>query len=247
MFQKPKRCENCRFWRQQDPSDAIGDCTWEPERAPFWYPVIRKFHHDKPPTIALPYTSGEDCEAFMYEKHKPHPLDNARALIAKAQVGDALMMRTYTMGAINHAKAIVLRHTKNFAVVEMFNTHVRVRYDATARGERPGTVIEWPDWGVNTQLGIMPSTQYTRTERQELAGDMLRGVKIGDEVPLIGYPPMDGEKRIGIVRAINANKLTLSIGRRKVVMYRRGAMAGIIEGDIWTLDTTDARQAETSA
>lgn len=230
MFRPPQKCANCRFYRQHDPDDEDGECTWQPVRAPFWFAPPRS------PLFLTP-DSGTDCEAHMYDKHRPHPLDQARAFLAQRQVGDLIGMRTYGRGSISRQSAKVLRHTKNFVVIELFNRHVRVRYDDTTRGERGGTVMELPDWGVDFHAQVVPAT--ARAEHPERALNLLRGIKVGDEVPLIGYPPMDGMRRMARVTQVYANKLKIRIGKRKALMYRRGTLAGIIEGDVWTLDTTD--------
>lgn len=232
FWQPLKRCETCRFFVQDDPSNPEGYCSWEPTGGPNWLVDLEGDSN-------VSYDDGEDCDAFRYDKHKPHPLDQARGYLARAQVGDTIGMRTYSIGAVSRTRAKVMRHARTFAVVEMFNRHVRVRYEPTNRGQRAGTVIEMEDWGVDPAATI-GTPSLMRGEHPERALDMLRRVRAGDKVPLIGYPPLDNQRRTATILSYDANKLTLRIGRRKVVMYRRGALAGIIEGDVWTLDTTEA-------
>lgn len=230
-FRKPQRCENCEHWRQADPNMVLGRCAAKPLRVPFW----------ADPLLGIPntaYTDGSNCEAFNYDKWREHPLDKAPGILMQAQVGDTLTLRTYGIGKpIDRMEAKVVGHSKNFVTVEFLNAAYRIRVDDTQRLGRAGMVVGMPDWGLDVEAEIRRAE--FEQERPELAEKMLRNVRIGDWVPLIGYPPLDGISRTGRVYGVEKGRLKLKVGRSKRVMYRTGPMAGIIEGDVFVLDTRD--------
>lgn len=239
FWEKVRRCENCRKWKQPDPSAPVGTCEHVPDRAPFW---------TQPLTHDTKWHDGMECPAYEHAKNKPHPLDNARSYLATAQVGDTLLMRTYTRGAdTTFAHADVVRHNKNFVTVRMFNAFYRVRRDSATDGSaryHGGTIIGMEQWGVDTSAPI--TRAGVQREHPERAEGMLRNVKKGGVINVIGYPPLDNQRKEARVLTISAGTLTLRIGRRKVRMYRKGALAGCTIDDVWVLDTTEESHAEAS-
>lgn len=233
FWQNVQRCQNCRFWKTSDPSSVTGECmaaVLNPRR-PAWM--------DDETTAVTFWDHGTTCRAYKHDKHKPHPLDDARGRLVTVNPGDVIPMRTYNLGTISHATAKVLRFDKRFVTIELFNAHYRIRLDAT-EFEKPGTVVGLPDWGIDLAGPIMRAP--SRREEPAKAASMLHAIKTGDSVPLIGYPPFDGMRKDARVLVAAADHLTIRIGRRKAKMYRRGALAGIIEGEVWCLDTTNREE-----
>lgn len=227
FWEQCRCCRNCRFWRQRDPSDEMGHCQWVLVARPFWMDEMSEItKHD----------DGTTCRAYRHEAHKLHELDASRSYLAKAQVGDQITMRTYDIGAISRTEAEVVKHTPRFVIVRMFNDYRRVRLEATAARHRAGSVVGMEDWGVDLQAPIMRGT--VELQRPERAEGMLAGVKRGDRVPVMGLPPFDGQRKQLYVTSTSKNLLFLAFGRRKLRMHRAGPLAGIIEGEVWTLDTT---------
>lgn len=236
FWERVRRCQNCRKWKSDDPSAPVGTCEHVPDRAPFW---------TQPITHDTRWDDGKECQAYEHAKNKPHPLDNARAYLATAQVGDTLLMRTYSVGVeTTFAHADVVRHNRNFVTVRMFNTFYRVRRDAAqvaSKWHHGGTVIGMEQWGVDTSAPI--TRGGVPREHPERAEGMLRSLRKGDTIRVIGYPPLDNQRKDAKVLTISAGTLTLRIGRRKVRMYRKGALAGITIDDVWVLDTTEESHA----
>lgn len=239
FWQQIKRCENCQHFNRSDPSDSEGLCTWEPERKPEWMDVMEP--------VPRVHTDGVFCDTY---KHVPgrdqqHPLNEARAFLARANRGDTLPMRTYAIGEVDRAEAVVESHTRNFVNVRFLNGHYRIRYDATDR-DHAGTVIGMERWGVDT-AGQIKRAGATFTVHPELAEGILTKLKVNDWITLIGYPPFDGQRKQARVMRVQPNRLVLQIGRRKAYMHRRGPLAGVIDNDVFVLDTTEeghGRQAQ---
>lgn len=232
FWEKVRRCENCRKWHQPDPSAVLGQCQHVPERSPFWA---------QPATHDTRFDEGTTCPAYEHAKDKPHPLDNARAYLATAQVGDVLHMRTYNRDVVtSYQAAEVVRHNRNFVTVRMFNAYYRIRRDPAPR-ERGGTIIGMEQWGVDTSQPIMRAG--VQREHPERAEGMLRKLAKGDTIRVMGYPPLDNMRKDATVLTLTAGTLTLRIGRRKVRMHRKGPLAGITIDDVWVLDTTEESHA----
>lgn len=243
FWESVRRCENCALWRQNDPSFSTGFCDWKPERRPFY--ISAKDGWAPPRTTS--YTDGSECAAYVHVKRKPHPLDKSTAMLVKAQVGDLIPLRTWSIvdksrsdGDISRTEARVLSHSKKFVVVRAWNTTHRIRVRASVR-ERAGTVIGMEDWGLD--VGRPIQKRVPRTEHPERAVGMLRKVRAGGTVPIIGYPPLDGVTRDAKVLVVAATHLVIRIGRRKVQMIRTGPQAGIIPGEVFTLNTTESSDA----
>ena len=236
FWENVRRCENCALWRQNDPSNALGFCDWKPQRPPFY--ISAKAGWAPPRTTS--HFDGEQCPAYVHVKRRPHPLDLSTAILVKAQVGDTLTLRTWWVGDISRIDAQVLSHSKKFIVIRAWNTTHRLRKRASVR-ERAGTVIGMEDWGLDVHRPIQK--RVPRTERPERAAGMLRKVKAGGTVPIIGYPPLDGITRDAKVLVVAATHLVVRIGRRKAKMIRIGPQAGIIPGEVFTLNTTESSDA----
>lgn len=233
FWEQVRRCENCRKWKQADPNDAVGTCEHVPDRAPFW---------TQPTTHDTRFDEGKQCPAYEHQKRKPHPLDHSQAYLASAQVGDVLPMRTYGISDItSYAHAEVVRHNRVFVTVRMFNASYRIRRTDCDR-QHGGTVIGMEQWGVDIAQPIKRAG--VQREHPERAEGMLRGLHVGDLVPLLGYPPLDNLRRQAKVMALSAATLTLRVGRRKVRMYRKGPLAGLTIDDVWVLDTTGEDHAQ---
>lgn len=234
FWEQVKRCENCKFWRQDDPADRYGFCTWSPERGPYWWSGDYATLADK---LTI-FDGGTDCKAYRHDKLKPHPLDGARAYLAGANVGDWIVLRNYRIGAgYNVEGAKVLRYNRDFMWVEVAGKEEKIRLNPVKRtGERAGTLVSNPSFGVDITRNI---TRMVREEEHpELAVDMLRKAKVGDMIHVVGYPPFDNQrKRLRVLVAARSH-LTLKLGRRRVRMHRTGDYAGIIEGEFFVLDTT---------
>ena len=162
----------------------------------------------------------------------------AAAVMLTVQAGDKVPLRTYDGGDPGHATAPVLRIGRRFAMIELFNRTYRMRLRDSPRLGPAGMVMGLETWGLDMERPIIRGG--VRKEHPERAGWMLRGVKPGYFLPLIGYPPMDGHKVDAFVVAVTPQYVTVRIGRRKARMYRNGPLAGLIEGDVYVLDTTDA-------
>lgn len=239
FWQKIKRCENCQFFRRRDVSDTAGTCEWRPERAPGWYG----------PAAHMPvtYDYGTECDAYRHlkEKDRTHPLDFARPFLATANKGDTIPMRTYDIGEVSRATAVVEQHGRSFVAVRFLNGLYRIRLEPTDR-EHGGTIIGMERWGVDTGGTIVRGETFTA--HPDRAEPMLAKVKAGEFIPLIGYPPFDGQRRQAMVLRVQPNRLQIKLGRRKAWMHRRGELAGVIEGDVYVLDTTeDTHGSETQA
>lgn len=232
FWQQIQRCEHCAHWKQADPSDDKGVCWGEhaAKRMPFWS-YARE--------TRTKWDDGMTCQAYKHDANKTHPLDDAHAFIALAEVGDKLPMRTYSRGEPSRAALaeIVHRNSQCFTV-RMFNGLYRMRLNATTT-HKAGTLIELDDWGVDTQGEI--ERIAARVEHPEKAVDILKQAKVGSTIGLVGYPPFNNMRKTAKVLGISDRYVTLRIDRhrRKSRMYVSGPLAGIIEGEVWTLDTTD--------
>lgn len=238
FWEQKKRCENCKHYREDDPSGHAGVCNWQPPTKPFWKMIPE-------PEIAVRYDQGTDCETFAYDKHPAHPLDNARAYLALAQNNDVIPMRTYDRGTIDHGTARVVHHNRMCVTVDFLNARYRIRLDPVERPTRihGGTVIGMERWGVDLSQPIQSAATFT--VHPERAEPMLRNVKVGDKLQLIGYPPFDGMRRSARVVHVRPNEVVLKLGTRSVRhshMVRKGPLAGTVMGDVWVLDTTDREE-----
>lgn len=226
-----KRCETCIHWKDADPSHALGLCQKRDLKLPVWAKV-----EGSPITH---YLDGRDCKTFDNTKRKPHLLDATTKTLMAAKKGDHLTMRTLNRGGErDYRQALVLGAGRIFVDIELFNARHRLRIHRTAAG-LAGTAASLPGWGVDPSKPLDRGNK--RTERPERAVEMLTGLKRGDRIPVIGYPPLDSVRKQARVMVVGRQKLTLRLGRRKVWMYRTGPMAGIIENDIFVLDTTEER------
>lgn len=229
FWEQVQRCQNCRFWRQTDPSNTEAICAVEHEmKQPFWHMAI------------MPVTrwdEGTACRVYRHDANKPHLLDDAPALLALVEVGDRLPMRTYRIGDVDHAIAEVVHRNNTTVTVRMLNGTYRIRIRPTEH-HYGGTVMDMEEWGIDVHGSIERAA--TVQQQPGRANEMLFAVKVGDLLPLVGYPPFTGMRKTGRVMAISDKYLTIRIGqrRRKAKMHHKGPLAGIIEGEVWTLDTS---------
>lgn len=165
-------------------------------------------------------------------------LEGAAAVMLTVQAGDWVPVRTYGDEGVGREMAYVARIGRRFAMVELFNATYRMRLRDSPRLGPAGMIMGLESWGLDMERTI--ERAGVRKEHPERAGWMLRGVKPGYFLPLIGYPPMDGHKLDAFVTAVTPQYVTLRVGRRKAKMHRTGPLAGIIEGEVYVLDTTDA-------
>lgn len=241
FWQQVQRCENCRFWRARDPNDSHGYCDAEAfMELPEWASAQQGVTH---------FDDGQKCPAYKHDAHKSHPLDRARGVAVAAQIGDKIPMRTYERGKpVSRTSAEVLHHSKHYVTVSMLNGRYRIRLDgAEARGHRPCTVVGMEAWGVDPDGETI--RRATRTEHPERAEQMLKRLKPGDSVPVIGYPPFDGiTRRLTIVRQRSTGDFVVRMNSKRTArMYRKGPLAGIIEGEVFCLDTTGESDATPTA
>lgn len=236
FWQNIQRCEHCRHWVQADPSDAAGRCSWTPPRAPFW--------QEMPLLLALGNSnvthrdSGSTCAAYSHQRWRPHPLDRAPSILSRVLVGDLLPMRTYDYGEVTRSTAEVTAHHKHFVAIRMLNANYRMRIRAT-EFQRPGTVVGLPSWGLDVDRPITKRVEHA--EHPERAAAMLAKVRTGDALPLVGYPPFDGMRRRGKVGTVTGSAIRVRVDRKRVAwMHRTGPLAGVMPGEVWTLDTRDA-------
>jgi hypothetical protein len=207
--------------------------------------------HVKLPEWATPqlgitsYTDGKTCPTYTHDAHPPHLLDKAIAIITDVDVGDRITLRTYERGkSIAREQAEVLRITPTTMVVRFLNATHRIRIHGTQRsGHHPGTVIDMDSWGIDPEAPIVRKAE--RTEHPERAPEMLKGIKVGDEVPLIGYPPFDGmRKRVKVIRMRQNGDLVVRMNSKRTArMHRKGPLAGVIDGEVFCLDTTEEAYA----
>lgn len=230
FWQHVQRCEHCAFWQSTDPSNSHGVCTgeWNNARRPFWA---------EPREAVTRWDDGAACPAYKHDGHKAHPLDDARTFIALAEVGDRLPMRTYSRTDPQRAMAEVLHRNNHFFTIRFLNAHYRLRLDGTTT-EHAGTIMGMEEWGVDLAGKI--ERAEARVESPELAIGILKAAKVGDKLNLIGYPPFNHVRKTATVLVKTDKFLTIRIDkrRRKNKMHASGPLAGIIEGEVWTLDTT---------
>lgn len=230
FWQHVQRCENCAFWQSADPSNGHGTCTgeWNSAKRPYWA---------EPREAITSWDDGQACAAYKHDKRKPHPLDDARAFISLAEVGDRLPMRTYSRGEPQRTTAEVVHRNSQFFTVRMLNAHYRLRLDATTT-ERAGTIMGMEEWGVD--LGGLIERREARTEQPELAKAIIDAAVVGSTLHIVGYPPFNHVRKTAKVLIKTDKYLTIRIDRhrRKSKMHAAGPLAGIIEGEVWTLDTT---------
>lgn len=236
FWQRVKRCENCKHWQRADPSDVTAEChAPTPARLPFWQRLL--------PAQTTGKDDGKDCDAYSHIRQRAHPLDHAGELVIRAQVGDRIPMRTYGPGHVSHTEARVIRHTLGACIVEMHNTPHRIRYRA-AQGHRPGTVIGLERWGVDMNGRVIRAT--VKREDMTRAKGMLAGVKVGDTIRLLGYPPFDGMTKDVRVSVVEKTRIAVRLGRGKQWMHRTGPHAGLlINNPLWVLDTTEVTNEQT--
>lgn len=227
-----QRCEHCAHWKPSDPSDEHGYCTGDHvTKRPFWaIPTI----------ISTKWDEGTACPVYRHQREKPHPLDRAPTVLLGAEVGDRLPVRTYRRGDIDRASAEVIHRNRHFLVVRMLNGSYRMRLNFTEHFYA-GTIIELEDWGLDMEREI--ERVAARKEHPERAVALLQGLRIGSIIPLVGYPPFAHLRKTAKVLGISDKYITIRIDRhrRKSKMHASGPLAGIIEGEVWTLDTTEER------
>lgn len=228
-----RKCLHCMYWRPADPSAILSDCEAKPERPPFW------LHTDPTPTR---FDEGTTCPAYVHDKRKPHPLDRSPGIIVGLAKDDVIQLRTYTPGtALSTTKAEVIRVGRDHVTIRMFNAEYRMRVRSTER-ERAGTVVGMEDWGIDTVAPIQRAGRPMHDMRR--APELLAKVRVGDKVPLVGYPPFDGMTKQAHVLRAGRDELVLRCGHGpKLYMHRRGPMAGLVSNDpLWILDVNHAEQ-----
>lgn len=226
------RCWSCQRFRRADPNDATGACSFTVPRAPFWMGGRE--------LCVVGCDDGEDCEAYLHNP-KPFERDDLKAMnyLLDADVGDKIGMRNYRPGAeVERFVAEVLHITDRTVVVRMFNRDFRLRLKPAAKRElRAGRVVGSEHWGVDPDAPIIRRKQ--RTERPEKAVAMLHKVRAGDALPLIGYPPFDGVRKLVKVTKTSGQFVTVRMNsKRTAKMHRTGPLAGIIDNEVFCLDTT---------
>lgn len=230
FWQQVQRCENCAYWKRDDPSHPEGWCKAESslDKRPFWA---------EPRQVHTAWDDGAACNAYRHESRRPHPLDDARAFIALSEVGDIIPMRTYSRGNVSKTEAEVLYRNNSYITVRMLNGTYRIRLNST-NGHHAGTIIGMDEWGVDMQGEI--KRHDPEALHPELAIGMVSKAKPGDHLPLIGLPPFNRMRKRAKVLGKSDKYLTIRIdrSRRKSKMHAAGPLAGIIEGEVWTLDTT---------
>jgi hypothetical protein len=231
-----KRCFTCTHWRAADPSHRIGQCTaGRPPKTPFWhkdeeFAPRNTFHHQ-----------GVDCAAYVHDKRKPHPLDNATALLLPLHKGDVIHLRTYLEAKpVEVVPAEVIGHGKNHVRVRFFNAewHIRIR---PSERHRAGTVIGWESWGIDPHGDIVRAGRPLN--KLDDAEQRLAKVIRGSRIQLVGWPPFDGVRKTAYVVSTHRDYLVIRVGNagKKLTMQRTGPMAGIVTNDpLWTLYTGDA-------
>lgn len=231
FWQQVKRCENCAFWVSHDPADTTGRCTYfDSAKRPPWLESA---------TATTAFDEGRNCTVYRHQPDKPHPLERAEPTVALLQVGDRITLRTYERGAVSRTKATVLKHLPDYLAVEAFNGRHRLRRRIAYRGYA-GALVGMESWGIDLDAPIERAAP--RKEHPERAVGMLSMVARGQWLPLIGYPPRDGERIKAQVIDVKPGFLTIKIGTRKARMYRKEPLAGIIEGEVFVLDTTGEQQ-----
>ena len=233
FWQYVQRCENCKFWHRNDPSDYTGVCRAEVEadlKLPFW-------REPEPGGALTVWDQGTACPAYKHERDKPHILDDARAFLALVEEGDRIPMRTYSRGEPQRAMAEVMRRNNRFITIRFLNAHYRMRLNATLHAHA-GTIMGMEEWGVDVYGRI--ERAEARTEHPERAVEIIKAAHVGSIVELIGYPPFHRMRKTAKVLGKTDQYLTIRIDRhrRKMKMHAAGPLAGIIEGEVWTLDTT---------
>lgn len=236
FWQAVQRCFNCKNWKADDPSSIEGICQPPvPPRRPFWN------QDDVPPMYQTKHDDGALCPGYVHQRDKPHPLDRATAVLIRLRPGDKVTIRSFApgRGLIDRAQADVLRITSSHVVVTAFNAEYRIRIVASVR-ERPGTVVNLDGWGLDPDAPVQRAT--ARLERMQEAELRLAKVKSGDKVPLLGYPPFEGQTKEAHVLATRGKLIRMRCGHGPVLnMHRKGPLAGLIENDpLWVLDTRDA-------
>lgn len=230
FWQHVQRCENCAYWKQTDPSNHHGTCQaeWSEPKRPFWA---------EPREAVTSWDDGPSCAAYRHEKDKPHMLDDARAFLALVEEGDRIPMRTYSRGEPQRATAEVMRRNNRFITIRFLNAHYRMRLNATLHAHA-GTIMGMEEWGVDVYGRIEHAE--ARTEHPERAIEIIKAAEVGSILELIGYPPFHRMRKTAKVLTKTDKYLTIRIDRhrRKMKMHAAGPLAGIIEGEVWTLDTT---------
>lgn len=230
FWQHVQRCEHCKFWQRNDPSSPEGVCSaeWAMKHRPFWA---------EPRQLATRWDEGTACTAYKHDSHKPHPLDRAREYLLTVDKGDKLPMRSYRVGEVDHATAVVVSRNQRHLIVQLFNGTHRLRIDATDN-HRGGTIMGMEEWGIDTEQPI----EHVRlpTEHPERAAEQVAAMKPGDTIHLIGYPPFRHVRKTAKVHAVTDKYVTIRIDRyrRKSKMHAAGPLVGIIEGELFALDTT---------
>lgn len=245
FWQAVKRCENCRFWREQSPGSPIGSCD-QPEHVvqPFWKLSLPRnasnyFHH------ATGFDQGSDCDAYEHDAHKPHALDKTGEFMAPVLVGDKIPMRTYERkGFSSHLNAEVLAFGRGWAKIRMLNRDYRMRTVDTKRG-RAGTVVGLPSWGLDTQGKVVRNA--VAPDHPERAENLLLVVAPKMRLRLRGLPPFDGMTRTVQVHAVSPDWIRFRLDGIKRRMHRRGPLAGVIDGELWYLDTEDTHAGTAEA
>lgn len=230
FWQQVQRCENCAYWNRSDPSSPCGLCQaeWHTKGRPYWA---------EPRFMETQWDDGAACAAYRHESRRPHPLDDARAFIALSEVGDIIPMRTYSRGNISRTNAEVLYRNNSYITVRMLNGTYRLRLNST-NGHHAGTIIGMDEWGVDMQGEI--KRHDPEAMHPERAIEIVASTKPGDHINLIGLPPFHRMRKTAKVLGKSDKYLTIRIdrSRRKSKMHASGPLAGIIEGEVWTLDTT---------
>lgn len=231
FWQQVQRCEHCKFWKRDDPSSPIGTCMgqFEVKRRPFWV---------QPVEFETRWDEGTACSAYKHDRHKEHPLDGAREYLMLVEKGDMIPMRTYRLGEVDHTMAELVSRNSKHLIVKMLNGTWRIRLDGTEQ-HKGGTVMGMEEWGIDPERKV----EYVRRslERPERAVEILAKVQPGDTINLIGYPPFNEMRMTARVLTVTDKYVTIRIRhyRRKSKMHARGVYAGIIEGELFTLDTTE--------
>lgn len=232
FWQQCKRCENCRFWHAADPSDTEGVCRYlaSATMVPAWTHTVE---------AKTRFDDGKECPVYRHQPDRPHPLERAEGIVAGLLVGDRITLRTYERGAVSREKGLVVRHAPEFLLVDAFNTRHRLRRRTAVRGYA-GTLVGMESWGIDMDAPI--EREPPPKEHPDRAAGMLAKVRKGQWLPLLGYPPFEGQRIRARVLSVHPGHIFVRIKRRKARMYRKDPLAGIIEGEAWVLDTTGEQE-----
>lgn len=227
FWQAIKRCQHCTFWRQIDPSAPVGTCEQqEHAKRPFWLRTPEMLHTQ--------WDAGDDCATYLHDAHKPHPLDKAPAYMAMVQPGDTITLRTYAIGDVSRVPAKVLRYAgRNFAIVGAFNGEYRMRLRDAARG-RAGTLVGMEGWGVDVEARPI-SPEREQYDHQRMLDTL---AKLTDPGYITLNNLLDPSKRLRTrITSLTRDRVGFSIEGRNRTTMRTGPMAGVIAGELWTVDT----------